>query len=159
MKADDKLICIFEQLHRNYDKIRELETEQSSYSEEVKIVSEGFSKLSHRVVKMEELCETQRWTAKVLSYKSIDTEARIMRNNIMIYGLTENFRYNTKTLVLNFLESELDIDTSEMCIERAHRLGQVHDTKYRGRQDSKRPMVVRFRDYLDTETILSKAYN
>ena len=158
MKTDDKHICIFEQLHKNYDKIRELETEKTSYREEVNIVREGFSKLSHRVVKMEELCETQRWIAKVLAYKYIDTEARSMRNNIMIYGLTENFRYNTKTLVLNFLESELDIDTSEMCIERAHRLGQVHDTKYRGRQDPKCPMVVRFRDYLDTETILSKAY-
>jgi len=158
MKTDDKLIYIVEQLHRSYDKIRELETEQTSYREEVKIVSEGFSKLSHRVVKMEQLCETQWWTTEVLSYKSIDAEARSMRTNIMIYCLTENFRYNTTTLVLNFLESELGIGTSEICIERAHRLGQVNDTKNRVRQDPKLPVVVRFRDYVDTETILRKAY-
>ena len=38
-----------------------------------------------------------------------------------------------------------------------HRLVQLTDTKYRGRLDYKRPMVVRFIDYVDTETILSKS--
>lgn len=158
MQTNDKLICIFEQLNRNYDKIKDLELKQTSYRDEVRMVNECVSSLNDRLTKMEELCESQRWNAKILSYKSIDSEARSMRNNVVIYGLTEKCRYNSKSLVFNFLEDELDIDTSEMQIDRAHRLGQVPDEVHRKRQDPKRPMVVRFRDYVDTEIILSKSY-
>ena len=93
-------------------------------------------------------------SAKVLSYKSIDLEARSMRNNLVIYGLTEKLRYDDKSLVLNFLENELDYDTSDVNIERAQRIGRNH----RHDHDSKRPMVVRFRDYVDTEYIMARAY-
>lgn len=152
MQTDEKLICIFEQLNRNYEKIKEVEVQQASCKREMQNVNKGYTDLEARVRKIEELCQYQQWSSKVLSYKSIDSEARSMRNNLVIYNLTERMRYDSKSLVLNFLENELDLDTSEMKIERAHRMG-----KYRDR-DSKRPMVVRFRDYVDTEIIMAKAY-
>ncbi|KAH3858489.1 hypothetical protein DPMN_101114 [Dreissena polymorpha] len=69
-----------------------------------------------------------------ICYHSIDKDARDVRNNIIIYGLSERLPYNDRNFVLRFLENELITD------------------------DQKRPMIVRFRDYIDTETILSKAY-
>lgn len=158
MGTDDKLICIFEQLNKNYERIRYLEAQQTSYRDETRLVSECVSGLTDRMERIEELYKAQQWHAKVLSHKSIDIDARDMRNNIVIYGLTEKIRYNSNSLVFNFLENELDIDICEMKIERAHRMGQITDERYRNRSDPKRPMVVRFRDYVDTETILSKAY-
>ncbi|KAH3859836.1 hypothetical protein DPMN_102657 [Dreissena polymorpha] len=77
-----------------------------------------------------------------------------MRNNIVIYELTEILKGNCTQLVLNLFSEELDIDTSDMHIERAHRMGRF-DRKCR---DAKRHMVVRFRDNVDTETIMENAY-
>jgi hypothetical protein len=108
---------------------------------------------------MEDLCKEQDWKVKVLSYKSVDCESRSMRNNLVIYGLTEKSHFqNCKSLVLGFLEDEIDIDTTDMYIERTHRLGRLTQDKYKGMTDPKRPMVVRFRDFVDTENIMNKAY-
>lgn len=59
------------------------------------------------------------------------------------------------------MEHELEIDTSNMCIDRAHRIGSVkHNNRSQGLHgfDPKRPIIVKFRDYIDTETVMSKAY-
>ncbi|KAH3799002.1 hypothetical protein DPMN_152606 [Dreissena polymorpha] len=97
--------------------------------------------------------KTQALQSKALSYKFIDAEARSMRNNIVIYGLTENIHRDAKNLDRAFFENELDIDTSEMYIERAYRIEKGPRTN-----ESKRPLVIRFRDYVDTEIIMEKAY-
>ncbi|XP_053379989.1 uncharacterized protein LOC128548625 [Mercenaria mercenaria] len=93
-----------------------------------------------------------------MSYHSIEQEARSRRNNIIFYGITENLRYSDKEVAYRFMESDLDIDTSEMCIKRAHRLGVLHSVKNRYKDDPKRPLIVRFKDYVDTETVMEKAY-
>ena len=50
----------------------------------------------------------------------------------------------------------LDVDTDGVCIDRAHRLGRPkHPTQSK---DPKRPIIVRFRDYIDTERVLQNAY-
>lgn len=44
-----------------------------------------------------------------------------------------------------------------MCIKRAHRLGSLkQDAK--DKVDSKRPIIVKFRDNVDTETVMNRAY-
>ena len=45
-----------------------------------------------------------------------------------------------------------------MCIERAHRLGSLRLDIFRGRSDPRRPMIVKFRDYIDTEMVMKNAY-
>jgi hypothetical protein len=57
--------------------------------------------------------------------------------------------------VFNFLEDELEIYTDNMVIERAHRLGPRFNSR---NEDPKRPIIVRFRDYMDTELIMGRAY-
>ena len=54
-RTDDKLICIFEQLNKKFDKITELESQQVLYREEVKMVSEGYIHMKKRMNKIEEL--------------------------------------------------------------------------------------------------------
>jgi hypothetical protein len=56
------------------------------------------------------------------------------------------------------MEHELVIDTSEMYIERARRLGTLHNPKYRITDDPKRPLIVKFMYYADTEIVMQKAY-
>lgn len=159
MELDDKLVCIYDQVNRNYDKISDVENKYELCKNDVTKVNKENKELDRRIRRMEELCEVQEWNIKVLSYKSVDGEARNMRNNIVIYGLTERLAHHScRSLVLGFLKNELDIDTTEMCIERAHRMGLLTDEKYRGKFDPKRPMIIKFRDYADTETIMSKAY-
>jgi len=158
LPTDDKLVCIFEQINKTYDKIRNIESQQAQCNSDVQKIKQNYKELDTRVRRMEELCDMQAWNAKVLSYKSIDTEARSMRNNLIVYGLTERLFGDPKTLVRNFLSRELGIDTEEMEIERAHRLGRVNFQRRGDGVDQKRPMVVRFRDYVDTETIMTKAY-
>ncbi|KAH3713043.1 hypothetical protein DPMN_072807 [Dreissena polymorpha] len=99
--------------------------------------------------------------SKVLCYSSIDIEARSMRNNPVFYGIIErqSNNYGDNQLILSFLQNELDIDTDEICIERAHKLGKSSQHAYREGIDQKRPLIARFRDYCDTETIMRKVYN
>jgi hypothetical protein len=159
LRTDDKLERIYDQVTKNYDKIRGIEKQQLSLHKELHNVNKGFQDLDERLSKMEDLCKEQDWKVKVLSYKSVDCESRSMRNNLVIYGLTEKSHFqNCKSLVLGFLEDEIDIDTTDMYIERAHRFGRLTQDKYKGMTDPKRPMVVRFRDFVDTENIINKAY-
>ena len=60
---------------------------------------------------------------KTLAYKSIDLEARSMRNNLIFWGLAENVRENCFAVIRGFIKNELDLDADNMYLARAHRLG------------------------------------
>ena len=76
----------------------------------------------------------------------------------MFWGITENVRIECKQLIHNFMRDELALDLSEMYIERAHGLGSLNSDTYRNKTDPKRPIIVRFRDYTDTERLLEQGY-
>ena len=82
-----------------------------------------------------------------------------MRNNIVFYGISEFVKADCRTTILNFLQDEMHIDTSNMIIQRAHRLGQLRSTQNTRdqRYDMRRPVIACFMDYNNTELILSKA--
>ena len=48
---------------------------------------------------------------------------------------------------------ELELDYRNICIDRAHRIG-----KRRGSGIPRRPIIIAFRDYLDTVCIMDRAY-
>lgn len=50
------------------------------------------------------------------------------------------------------------IDITGMVVDRAHRIGSLYKALSANRDDPKRPIMVRFRDYRDTEHILENAY-
>ena len=157
LSTDEKLNSIFAQLNKNFDKISDVE---NTCRRDIQNVNKYCSELEIKMIKMGQMCEKQEHMSKVLCYRSIDIEARSMRNNLIFYGVTEKFthKFGDKHLVLRFLENELDINTEDIVIERAHRLGRTSPQLYRDGSDQKRPLIARFRDYNDTEVIMRKVY-
>lgn len=89
---------------------------------------------------------------KTLEYRSIDAEARSRRNNLIFRGIPEILlSEDCVSLIHGFLKDNLDIESTQISIQRAHRLG------IRTREKS-RPIIVCFRDSQNVELILSNAY-
>ena len=78
----------------------------------------------------------------LLELKSIALEARSRRNNLIFWW----FRRGVQ-IIRSFLRDSQGIQ-DQLAIARAHRLGRFDRTK-------ERRIIVRFRDYSDTEAILS----
>lgn len=91
---------------------------------------------------------------KLLSYKSMDLEARSRRNNLIFWGLAENYHENCFFLIRDLLKRQLDLDADKMYLTRAHRIGP-RNTNLR---NQRRPIIVNFRDFCDTEAIMKNAY-
>ena len=83
-----------------------------------------------------------------LEEKTNDLEFRSLRENLLFHGIPEGQNENCETLVKQFVADKLDIG-QEITIDRAHRLG-----KPKGRV---RPIVVKFHEYTERETIRLKA--
>ena len=92
-----------------------------------------------------------------LEYKSIDMEARSRRNYLIFRGHPETVgNDDCNQIVRRFLADWLELNP-DMCIQRAHRLGNVARTRRgRGGRTSVQPrlIIVNFRDYEDVEIIL-----
>ena len=158
LSNDEKLVCLFETLNKNYDKLSSLEVIQRQCIVDNNKVNNGVVYANKRLELMEKGMDIYSRKLKMLSYRSIDIESRSRRNNIVFWGITENMRIECKQLIQNFMRDELVLDPSEMYIERAHRLGSLNSDVYRNKTDPKRPIIVRFRDYIDTERVLEQGY-
>jgi hypothetical protein len=93
---------------------------------------------------------------KMLAYHSIDLEARSRRSNLIFYGLADLDDENTYHVLTDFFSDYLDLDLSEFFIQRIHRLGSLSRARAYS-QITRRPIIVAFRDYGDTEYILDRA--
>ncbi len=82
LSTDEKLIQIFGQLNRNFSKIQSLEDKQEECMRNVHRVNKAISSTNARVDLLENAVRT-------LSYRSIDSEARSRRNNVIFYQITE----------------------------------------------------------------------
>ena len=114
---------------------------------------------SYRLVN-DKLCEVIEVTnkntniLKTLAYKSIDLEARSRRNNLLFWGLLENPNENCFQIIRDFIHRHLDLDAGNMYLARTHRLGP----RRIGQRNPKRPIIVNFRDFCDTDLIMSRAH-
>ena len=86
----------------------------------------------------------------LLEYKSVDLEARSRRKNLLFIGFTEEKDENCVMQISNFLKQSLEF-RSDICIDRAQRLGRF-------KRDKHRQIIVAFRDCSDVELILSNAH-
>ena len=94
-----------------------------------------------------------------LNEKLSDLEARSMRENLIFYGIPESPPpvqgqpiqiENCERLVKDLIKDYLKVDANEMPFDRAHRLGGFRAKK-------PRPVVVKFHQYSDRETIRLKS--
>ena len=93
---------------------------------------------------------------KMLSYRSIDLDARSRRNNLIFRGLADMPSENCAELIADFLELELEMIITSSQIARAHRLGSLMRASSRYAV-TRRPVIVAFKDYTLTETIMNAA--
>ena len=93
---------------------------------------------------------------KTVAYKSIDLEARSRRNNLIFWGFLESQNENCFNIIRNFLADPnlLNLDPSRMYLATAHRLGP----RKIGIRNPRRPIIVNFRDFCDTQAIMERAH-
>ena len=102
-----------------------------------------------RVIELENTATAQEKRITVLEYKSIDLEARSRRKNFIFRDISESIQENYKEKIVSFVSMQMDIH-DDIVVNRALRLG-------RSKKDLNRPITVAFRDYADTELIMSSA--
>lgn len=135
-----------EQLSKIYSKLSSIEIKVNDMDKKVCDAAE----ISTRLNVVENDIRDQEQRLKLLEYKSIDMEARERRKNLIFRGLREVDTENCFNMIRDFLYYQLEID-DDMYLERAHRLGR----KAYGKD---RPVIVAFRDFIDTDNIMQNAY-
>ena len=136
MKAEDKLVHIINKLAVNEGRVSSIQTKLDS-----------ILNLNSKDSRIETVLKSQHNRLKLLEYRSLDTEARSRRRNLLIKGIPEDRRENCFDLARHFISDELKIDR-DMYLERAHRLGRFNLNKTR-------PIIVAFMDFCDVEEIVS----
>ena len=142
MSTDEKLVKLFELM-------------TTTNAMNARVIS-----LENNVQNINKYVSTNSDRLKLLEYKSIDSEARNRRNNLVFRGIAETSiddGEESERLIVNFLRDHLQLYT-DIVIQRAHRLGQRR-RNYRGRTgpQTPRPIIVCFRDYKDVEMIIGAA--
>lgn len=143
---DDKLLMLF-------DEMRFMRDEQVRCSTGMLNCDKAISQISEKVNKVIHVTNTQSDLLKTLAYKSIDSEARFRRNNLIFRGFVEIRGENCFATIRQLLSEHLGLDPSTIYIARAHRLG----VPSRDRHHQRRPIIVNFRDFGDTEMIMHNA--
>lgn len=151
MTTDGKLSVLF-------DIMTNVQTNQDRTSVDIQNINSCIMNTCQQTDRVERCVNEHSKQLKLLSYHSLDIEARSRRNNIIFWGLTENTSRNCEDLILNFMARDMGIDTGGMVIDRAHRVGAITQIHKLNRTDPKRPVIARFRDYRDTEHILERSH-
>ena len=92
---------------------------------------------------------------KLLRY----SEARSRRNNLVFRGIPEEVGEDSLSVLQGFIREHLEIDTDEVYIHRAHRVGRLQTRIGRNvtPQQKHRPLIAAFRDFRDVELIIDSA--
>ena len=132
--------------------------------ERIFVCLQGIMVTNERLLKAERVVNELHNTSQVnkdrinmLTYKSIDSEARQRRNNLLFWGIPENLSEDCVSTLNAFLTDRLHLDPDAIFIQRAHRLGKIRQRSHRAGQPKHRPIIAAFRDYPDAELILSNA--
>ena len=139
MSPDQKLIALFTKLSTTENKVNSLSSVMSPVYEKVDI--------------LEDCVNIHARKLKMLSYRSLDLEARSRRNNLVFRGLCDVQNENCTGMIIDFLLEEMQIEITSNDIVRAHRLGSLQ--RYKSRfQVTKRPIIVAFKEYSLVERIM-----
>lgn len=93
---------------------------------------------------------------RLLEYKSIEHEVRVRSSNLVFAGIHENHDENCVIKIRQLLREKLYLDTDEVVIRRAFRVGR---RKYIQGREIPRQIVVTFADPHDVELVIEKAPN
>ena len=119
------------------DKFDKYEKEREEKNEIIKKVNEKVSALTER--------------SKVLEESNDQQEQYSRRNCLLIHGVEENSNEDTDKLVLNIISNDLEIDLTEIAIDRTHRTGDPKKKKKKVL-----PIIVKFDRYYYRKQVFSK---
>ena len=142
LSNDDKLAMLFGKLIDIEEKLPSFQKLQNTVDE-----------IKGKAVITEKSINWHEQQIKTLNYKSVDLEARSRRRNLIFRGLYESRSEDCTDIIKQFFYDKLQLNPSEILIERAHRLGKRTRLQF-----SKRPIIAAFNSYVDTVQILGKAY-
>ena len=125
------------------------------YLQNIREVSERLDVTESHVRELRDRVDDNIEITTLLSYKSIDAEARQRMNNLIFWGIPESVGKDCIGTIKEFLSDKFSLDPDSICIQRAHRLGRAARTFKRTIQH--RPLIIGLRDYQDCELILSNA--
>lgn len=145
--STDKLNLIFNELQVIRGNLEQMSRNVLNFQQSYRLVN---NKLSEVI----EVTNKNTNILKTLAYKSIDLEARFRRNNLLFWGLPENPNENCFQIIRDFVHRHLDLDAGNMYLARAHHLGP----RRIGQRNPKRPIIVNFRDFCDTDLIMNRAH-
>ena len=90
---------------------------------------------------------------------NIDIQARMRRNNLLFFGITESKGENCEEKLLHFIKEKLGIQEQPV-IQRAHRFGKPTPTNVIGSKANRpRPIICLFLDHKQKELIKSKRFS
>ena len=144
---DDKLNYIYEEL-------RHIRGSQDQMNRGMFNFQQSFRCVNEKLCEVIEVTNRNTNVLRTLAYKSIDLEARSRRNNLIFWGILENYHENCFHIIREFIKHHLDLDADKMYLARAHRLGP----RRIGQRDPRRPIIVNFRDFCDTDLIMNRAH-
>ena len=113
LSNDQKLGIIFQ-------KLIDIEDKQSTIGK----LEKSIEATDNNVSSIKSTIDGHSNTITLLTYKSLDLEARSRRKNLLFRGLCENTQEDCYLVVCDFLSNELDLNPDFICIDRAHRIGK-----------------------------------
>lgn len=124
----------------------------------VLLTNERLLKAEKTVNELRNTTQVNKDRINMLAYKSIDSEARQRRNNLVFWGIPESVSEDCSVVLNDFLATQLHLDPDNIYVQRVHRIGKLKPLQRRGSGPARprhRPLIAAFRDYPDVELILS----
>lgn len=129
--------------------------------QDLMLTNQRLLKAEQTVHELRQTTYVNRQRIDILAYKSIDSEARQRRNNLLFWGIPEVVNEDCMVVLREFLADRLELDPQTIAIQRAHRIGKRtaprRNTIGQSAHIKHRPLIAAFRDYQDVELVLSNA--
>lgn len=135
-----------------FEEILNLKVDQASTRELISVTNQYMKIACGKINSISSVTNQLSVLLKTPSYKSIDSEARSRRNNLIFRGIKESCYEKCSDLVFEFIAHTLQIDMTGIVITLAHRLGLLKIG-----QRFNRPIIVNFMNYHDVEHIMANA--
>ena len=150
LSMDDKLSHMF-------DKLNDLEQTNKAVVNIAYSMNQTCSQINHMSARM----NGHEQLLKLIAYKSIDSEARSRRRNLIFHGLAEMKYEDCSAKLGDFLWNEMGIDIDDLYTERIHRLGSLQRARQLvtdSNQPLRRPIIEAFNDTRSVNKVLDNAY-
>lgn len=141
-------ISIDEKLNVIYSDVQRMMDIQKQTNEGMTFLFNSVSCTNKNVDQVVKVTDQNIRMLRLLSYKSIDLEARARRNNLIFKNLMYKRGDDWFDVVRRFITDHLDLDGYDVHLERAHPFGPP------SRNTGRRDIIVAFRNFADTEVVM-----